>query len=89
LTSHIIIIISSVINNKTQFGVAVGFGFHCLFYKESSKLIPMASIFRKLVQEAVAKHVDPWADKGIEKLPAELVNRYTYIPAKGSSILVL
>jgi elongation factor 2 kinase len=43
----------------------------------------MASIFRRLVKEAVAQHVDPWADKGIEKLPAEKVTRYTYIPATG------
>lgn len=46
----------------------------------------MTSIFRKLVQEAVANHVDPWADRGIEKLPAEKVTRYTYIPAKGKSM---
>jgi hypothetical protein len=44
----------------------------------------MASIFRRLVKEAVAQHVDPWADKGIEKLPAEKVTRYTYIPATGT-----
>lgn len=42
----------------------------------------MTSIFRRLVQEAVAQHVDPWADKEIEKLPAERVTRYTYIPTK-------
>ena len=44
----------------------------------------MTTVFRKLVQDAVAQYVDPWAEKGIEKLPAEKVIRYTYVPATGA-----
>lgn len=43
----------------------------------------MTTVFQRLVHDAVAQYVDPWADKGIEKLPAEKVTRYTYVPAKG------
>jgi elongation factor 2 kinase len=36
--------------------------------------------FKSLIKTAVEKHVDPWGDRHIEKLPAEKVARHRYIP---------
>lgn len=42
-----------------------------------------SSVFQRLVKEAVAQYRDPWEQHGLEKLPAELVTRHVYLPAKG------
>jgi hypothetical protein len=38
--------------------------------------------FKSMVKSAVEGYHDPWADKHIDKLPAEKVTRHRYIPSK-------
>ena len=41
----------------------------------------LAIKFQSIVKSALEGYVDPWADRHLEKLPAEKVTRHRYIPS--------